>query len=77
MISVREVESTDQAAGQSVMLAVHYDDGTFDIIAAVHDAKSGGKFIRVFPREPANHHVTRASAWLDSGGLSSTVAAEG
>jgi hypothetical protein len=69
MIRVQDFATTDSEKGQVLCAAIKYDDGTFDVIAAVHDTKTGAKFVRVFQREPFDAHIVRANAWLEAGGI--------
>jgi len=72
-IELITLSSGDEATATTLTIAVRYPDGTFDVIAIVNEARCNTKHVRVFEAEPGNHHVTRASHWVESGCRSSTV----
>lgn len=72
-IDLIPLSSGDESSAVTLTVMVRYPDGTFDVIAIVHETRCNTKHVRVFEAEPGNHHVTRASQWVESGCRSSTV----
>ena len=67
MIELKHFATASVPGAQTLCCALKYDDGTIDIIAAVHDARSGSKFVRVFPHEPNDQNILRANEWMSLG----------